>query len=142
VRVSSASFVVDALAILENESPAAYAAITRLLYECPCRCVLYDERFELRGVDGRVEVSHEVTGRQRVTVATNAAAIVRLLDGTAMLEGLLASEELRIAGDADGLIALAAISETAIAGGLRSLPMLALFERFRDHVADLRDGVH
>jgi hypothetical protein len=74
-------------------------------------------------------------GRPRVILATTGESVVRLIDGTAMIERLLATEEIRIAGDADGLIALATISEVAIAGGLRSLAMYELFERFRSHVA-------
>jgi hypothetical protein len=135
MAASIGSFVTEALAILEGEAPLAYMTIVSLLRECPCRCEFVGEDFEVHGADARAEVRHEMTGRRRVTVATTADAIVRLLDGTVMLERLLATEELRIAGDADGLIALATISEAAIAGGLRSLGMHELFERFRAHVA-------
>jgi hypothetical protein len=135
VATSIGSFVTEALAILESEVPAAYATIVRLLHECPCRCEFAGEDFDVRARDGRAEVRHELSGRSRARIATSAEVVVRLLDGTTMIERLLGTEELRIAGDADGLIALATISETALAGGLRSLGMHELFERFRAHVA-------
>jgi len=127
--------VSEALAILEGEAPAAYGTIARLLGDYPCRCEFAGEGFDVRGTEGHAEVRHGSSGRSRVNVATTAGAVVRLLDGTVMLEGLLSTEELRVAGDAEGLMALATISEVAIGGGLRSLDMLALFERFRAHVA-------
>jgi hypothetical protein len=135
VTASIASFVSEALAILEVEAPAAYGTIARLLDDYPCRCEFVGEGFDVRGTGGRAEARHRRSGRSRVNVAATAGAVVRLLDGTVTLEGLLTTEELRVAGDAEGLMALATISELAIEGGLRSLDMLALFERFRAHAA-------
>jgi hypothetical protein len=135
MAASIGSFVAEALEILAGESPSAYATIVDLLRECPCRCEFAGEGFDVHGTGGRAHVRYEMAGRPRVIVATTSESVVRLIDGTAMIERLLATEEIRIAGDADGLIALATISEVAIAGGLRSLDMHELFERFRTHVA-------
>jgi hypothetical protein len=131
------SFVIEALDILAEESPSAYATIVNLLRDWPCWCEFPGEGFEVHCIDGRAGVRHEMIGRPRVTVATSGESVVRLLDGSAMIEGLLATEELRLAGAADGLIALATISEVSIAGGLRSLEMYRLFERFRTYVASI-----
>jgi hypothetical protein len=128
------TYVVEALAILERQAPGEYATIARLLHQWPARCEFVGESFEIHGVDGRAEIRHERSGRCCVTVVTSPETIVRLLDGTEMLERLLATEKVRIAGDGDALIALSRISEAAVAGGLRSLDMHELFERFRGWV--------
>ena len=136
MATSLGGYAAEALAILEREAPQQYATIAELFGAYPARCEFSGESFEIHGNAGRAEVRRERSERHSVTLASSGEAIVRLLDGTAMLERLLATEEVWIAGEGEALMALSAISQAAISGGLRSLAMHELFERFRASVAE------
>ena len=101
----------------------------------PSRYIIDDEIL-LATSDGRDLYVEADSQDQRVTLQASLSAsdVVRLIDGTAMLETLLAEDRVTIKGDSDSLLRVAESTSIFLDGAARLRSFSQLFERYREWV--------
>ena len=105
---SNLSFASEALALLANEAARHYLEIARRLRKAPGRFIVDDERLLVTSDGSRISVEPDQPGQQvAIETTVDAEDVVRMIDGTAMLETLLAEERLFIVADGDALLLIA-----------------------------------
>lgn len=134
-------FLREAIRLLRQEAPRHAEALASELGSVVIRCQTSGETFDVGAHGGHVVVQRPRRRLNVVRVAVAAPDVVRLIDGSVMLETLLASEAVLIAGNPDHLLVLASALRLVIDGGLRSRPMQALFERYRQWVLREASGL-
>ena len=132
---SNLSFATEALALLADRAARHYLEIALRLRRAPSRIIVDAERLIVRSDGSEIAVGPDRTGVQVAVEATiGAADVVRLIDGTAMLETLLAEERLVVLADQDALLLIAEAVSIFLDGATRVRPFPPLFERYRDWV--------
>jgi hypothetical protein len=134
---SNREFAALALARLADEAPRHYSEIARRISTTPSRFVIDDEIL-LATSDGR-EMHVESASQDRpvaLQASLGASDVVRLIDGTAMLETLLAEDRLIVKGDSEALLRIAEATSIFLDGAARLRSFSQLFERYREWVHD------
>lgn len=132
---SNRDYVRRALAILARDAPAHHAALVHELRALPGVYRVGTETFAIVVRGDAVAVDDALPPEPALDVAIAASDVVRLIDGTAMVETLLADERLRIFASALALLRLARLVATMLEGALHLRAMQDLFEDYRGWVA-------
>lgn len=136
---SNLDFAREALGIFSSEFPQHYARIARTLRSAPGRYTVGSEEIALVSSGGEIHVTRARDGLEVQLQARVAAVdIVRLVDGSAMLETLLAEERLEIFAGDDALLLVAESLAIFLDGAMSSRALADLFERYRVWVAAAR----
>jgi hypothetical protein len=133
--VSTAGFVRRGLETVRRRSPGRFAEIAGCLERAPVRYAVGAERFTVRAAAERVSVRAGWAGPPSARIETSPHAVLALVDGSATLEELLASEALVVRAVADVLLDLSTAA-TLFAAEASASPILARhFEEYRAWVA-------
>lgn len=132
---SNRDYARRALDVLADEAPAHYAILVIELRRLSGRYRVGSETFAILARDGAVVVDDVAPAQAVLDVAIEAPDIVRLLDGTVMIEVLLRDERLRIVADSDALLRLANVVATVLDGALHLRALQDLFDEYRAWVA-------
>jgi hypothetical protein len=133
---SNLNFAREALDIFALELPEHYARIAQSLRLAPGRFSVDAEEIALVSTGEHIEITRaarRMTAEMHARIS--AADVVRLIDGTAMLETLLSDERLEIVASGDVLLFLAEALAIFLDGALSSRSLSDLFERYREWVA-------
>lgn len=132
---SNLSFAQEALAVLADEAVVHYREIARRLARVPGRLVVDSERLLVTSDSVTIQIaSDESESRVAIEVKVAAADVVRMIDGTSMMETLLANDRLFIRGDEGTLLKIAEAVSIFLDGTLKRRAFAALFERYRTWV--------
>lgn len=124
----------DALAVLRDESPAAYRAISEHLVAAPSLLHVGGEQIGLSADADVVRLRTTPPPAWRLEASLDAPSVVRLVDGTATIEGLMERGQLHIRGHPDALLAFLTATRVFSAAATRSSALQRLFERYREAV--------
>lgn len=132
---SNRAYARRALAILAQDAPAHHVLLVEFLRELPGAYRIGGEAFGIVVRRGAIAVPDAPPARAVLDVAIEPPDLIRLIDGTAMLETLLAQERLVIFASAETLLLLARLVATTLDGALRLRLLHDLFEDYRGWVA-------
>jgi hypothetical protein len=129
---SNLAFAREALAIFRSEAPDHYVRIARTLRPAPGVYTVDAESISVTSQSDEVTIAPAGSAAPyTIRASISAPDVVRLIDGTVMLETLLADERLRIIASADDLLLLAEAVAAFLDGAIASRRLSDLFERYR-----------
>jgi hypothetical protein len=129
--MSNVGYARRALEIIARDDPPRHAALVAALRTLPGVYRAGDETFAVFVRDDAIAVGAELPAAAVLELAIEPPDVIRLLDGTATMEMLLAEDRLRIRAGADALLDLARLVSTTLRGALRLRALQDLFDEYR-----------
>jgi hypothetical protein len=123
-----------AFAVLHDEAPAHAGMLCEALARLTVHVEVGDEAIAPRVTDGRLAVG-DPSGPAGVTIRTDLATVLALLDARRTLVEAVAHGELDVWGAADALDAAADAFSTFLHGLVRAPSSASLLDELRRHVA-------
>lgn len=132
---SSRGYARRALELFARDAPRYHAALVDALRALPGTYHVGREEFAIVVSAGVIAFDDARPRDALLDVFIAPPDLIELIDGTAMVEKLLAEERLVIFAPADALLLLARLVATMVEGGLRLRSLHDLFDGYRAWVA-------